>query len=109
MRNISMRYCIHCEKEIKETADFCPYCGKKQANTTQQKDSEHETQFGADKLKEMAREKIFQVKEFGKDIGQQGKDLLKEGIDLMKEERALDIRNKYWILDRMLLEIILYA
>lgn len=25
-----MKYCIHCGKEINETADFCTYCGKKQ-------------------------------------------------------------------------------
>lgn len=25
-----MKYCIHCGKEIKETADFCTHCGKKQ-------------------------------------------------------------------------------
>lgn len=35
-----MRYCIHCGKEIKETADFCPHCGKQQAKTPAKPDRE---------------------------------------------------------------------
>jgi len=31
-----MKYCIHCGKEIKETADFCTYCGKKQTETAEE-------------------------------------------------------------------------
>lgn len=94
-----MRYCIHCGKEIKETADFCPYCGKKQANKTRQEDSEHEIQFDTNALKEMAREKMSQAKELGKDISQQGKEAVRKGIDVLKEERASDVRNEYRILD----------
>jgi Putative p-aminobenzoyl-glutamate transporter len=94
-----MRYCIHCGKEIKETAGFCPYCGKKQANKTRQEDSGKEIQFDTDALKQIAREKMSQAKELGKDISQQGRDLIKEGIDVLKEERASDVRNEYRILD----------
>ncbi len=94
-----MRYCIHCGKEIKETADFCPYCGKKQANKTRQEDSGKEIQFDTDALKQIAREKMSQAKELGKDISQQGRELIKVGIDVLKEERASDIRNEYRILD----------
>ena len=26
-----MKYCIHCGKEMNESAGFCPYCGKEQS------------------------------------------------------------------------------
>ena len=31
-----MKYCIHCGKEITETADLCMYCGKKQTETAEE-------------------------------------------------------------------------
>lgn len=82
-----MRYCIHCGKEIKETADFCPLCGKKQANATEKKvaGQKEKPSLDTDALKEAAKEKISQAKEKGADIGRAGINAVQDGVKAVKD------------------------
>lgn len=81
-----MRYCIHCGKEIKETAGFCPYCGKKQAELAKKKEmGGTQTQSAdADTWKESAKEKISQAKEKGAEFGKAGVDAVQDGVRAIK-------------------------
>lgn len=81
-----MKYCIHCGKEIKETAGFCPYCGKKQAKPTEKKDDggTENLPVDADAWKESAKEKISQVKEKGAEFGKAGVNAVQDGVEAIK-------------------------
>lgn len=86
-----MRYCIHCGKEIKEEAGFCPYCGKKQAKPAEKKeDGGIERQSArTDAGKETAKEIISQAGEKGAEFGRTGVNVMQDGT-----ETANDFGNK---------------
>lgn len=65
-----MKYCIHCGKEINETAAFCPYCGKKQAKTAEGKNNKKQDKLtaGTDVRKGTAEQTISLTKENGQNL-----------------------------------------
>lgn len=85
-----MKYCIHCGKEIKETAGFCPYCGKKQAEPVEKKDDGGTEPQSAesDTWKESAKEKISQAKEKGAEFGKAGVNAVQDGVKAVKDSSS---------------------
>lgn len=82
-----MKYCIHCGKEINETAGFCPLCGKKQAATGEKKEGGTTEKISAEKdaWKETAKEKVSQAKEKSAEFGRAGIDAVQDGMKAVKE------------------------
>lgn len=85
-----MKYCIHCGKEIKETAGFCPYCGKKQAKPVEKKDSEMKEKLsaGIDTLRSTAEETISQAKKKGENLGEAGVEAFQDGVKAVKDSSS---------------------
>lgn len=92
-----MKYCIHCGKEIKDTAAFCPYCGKKTSVGEKEAQNNGEWKEKLSYAKEIGKSVGEKGKQLGKSVGEKGQQLGRAGLHALKEERASDIRNEYRI------------
>lgn len=83
-----MKYCIHCGKEISDTAGFCPHCGKKQAKTGENKERGASERISAEKAawKETVKEKVSQAKEKSAEFGKAGVNTIQDNMKVAKEK-----------------------